>query len=238
MKIVLTLALVACVAAFTRACCTPDQWEGFQVSKSGYTKGWFHKGMINEFSTVAYDATNKRTAVTLDYKNGRIDAKLKMITIFPKGDSDVNEDCGGGKKYIIDLKKNKCYERRTYCKDFHKLCIPAEAKGKEFYLGLEGVFKVKAYNFKKEWRAGKWHHNSLVADITVNEVAKGVCAPVGEQLVGHMYGLDFIQNIAFVNIKPGINDTSVFDIPKICEESLDMSLMEEIPERGHFTMAL
>jgi len=110
-------------------------------------------------------------------------------------------------------------------------CIPKDAKDLgEYYLGLEGGFKVHSYLV---------HKGPIFASVTVSDIdaKKGLCAPVGEILSGKMRGVGFLQNVGFVNITPGIKNETVFDVPKECNEEVDFSLAAEL-ERDHFILGI
>jgi len=239
MKLILILSVLACSAVYTWSCCTPDQWEGTQSTQYGYSKGLFRKGFHREMSQISYDAKNERTAASIEFSDGHRTKKFKIITVFDKKlyfeTMDLDFDgCGGGKMYFIDVEKNKCYTRSA-CK-FRKACVPADAKGVNFFLGLSGVYKVEGFEFKKEWGHG-WRKSGLLVDVTVYNI-KDACIPVGEQKAGRVHGTDFMSTTGFVNITPGIKNATVFDIPAICNKAEDSSLMEEEPMREHFVFGV
>jgi len=223
MNSMLTLALVLCCAAYTWACCTPDQWEGGEGSVGGYAK-MFKKGAIRENSYISYDATNKRSSVFLNYVNGDYENKFHIVTRFEEDD-----DCKCGRMYILDEKKKECTVKRL--EKFRKACIPEDAKSfGEYYMGLKGGFKVQGFTM---------HKGPIFASVTVANLDDKTCVPVGEVLAGSLRRVSFMQTIGFVDITPGIKNETVFAIPEECKDVKETDeLLEASLERDHFVLAI
>jgi len=223
-----TFALLLSLAASTWACCTPDQWEGYQPGVGGYSKDsdqalvYKKQGSMGEFSHVIYDYTNKRKAVFMTFVSGEYQNNFQVI----QRCGDQGED--GCRTYVVDLKKQTCVTKKSCC-EFRKSCIPKDAKvlGKG-YLGLEGVFPITGYQVKK---------GSMTVDVTVTNLDADVCIPVAEILFGERKNVHFMQTLGFINITPGIKNSTVFEIPKQCKEDPNVSLDLEF-EREHFVMAV
>ncbi|KAK3738467.1 hypothetical protein RRG08_034757 [Elysia crispata] len=197
-----SVALIFCsVAALGWTCCTPDQWEGIGSQFSSYA-GFFHHGLIKEFSNVAYDFTNNRSAVFLRYYSGDIEAKIKIVVRFDGEDE-------GGFLYVDHYDRHMCWKKKLEGK-FRKCCIPKHAKRLgDFSLGLKGDYNVTSYDIK-----GK----RLNIALTVQELGENVCAPVAQFAIGRVGYYDVLRNVGFVNITPGIKDETVFDVPPDCED--------------------
>lgn len=212
------ILLLCSVVALSIACCTPDRWEGDEVTLGGYA-GRRRTGLVKEFIRVAYDGVNKRTAAFLDYRRGEHSNKYRIVTRY---ENDK------GRLYVVDLKDRKCWTK-TLERPFRKACIPAEAKPVDsYYLGLKDGFKVTGYDFR-----GK----SINAYVSVQTLENNQCIPVTEAVFGRLKRVDFIQNVAFVNIESGIRNETVFEIPKECEKREEFTLSEELT-REHFIMAI
>ncbi|XP_059179083.1 ependymin-related protein 1-like [Physella acuta] len=218
MQVTAVIVTLCSVVALGYACCTPDQWEGAEASIGGWATKKRH-GLLKEYIKVSYDATNNRTAAFLDYVNGDFSNKYQIVTRY---------DEGVGKLYVVDLKKDKCWTKEL-TRPFRKACIPDSAKSMgEYYLGLEGGFKVSGFEVK-----GK----SFQVFVSVQLLDNNQCVPVGETVTGSLRKADFVQNVGFINVTPGIKNETVFDIPKACEKMEDFSLAEEL-SREHYIMAV
>uniref|UniRef100_A0A0B7B9J2 Mammalian ependymin-related protein 1 n=1 Tax=Arion vulgaris TaxID=1028688 RepID=A0A0B7B9J2_9EUPU len=220
MGITSIVLLICSMVALSSACCTPDQWEGVESSLGGYAR-IFHHGLIQEYIDVAYDAVNNRTAAVLDYRNGKFSNKYRIVTRY-------DNDASTGKLYVLDIKKEKCWTK-TLNRPFRKACIPAEAKALGTYsVGLVGGLNATAYEVR---------YKQIVAYVSVQDLGNDVCVPVGEAIYGKLKKVDFIQNVGFINITPGIRNETVFDVPKQCQEDDDYNLAEEF-SREHYIMAV
>jgi len=221
-----SFALLVCLAVSTWACCTPDQWEGYQPAVGGYSKEGYkvHKsqGSFDGFSHVVYDYTNKRKAVFMTVISGEYQNNFHII----QRCGDKGEE--GCRTYVLDLKKQTCFTKKSCC-EFRKACIPKDAKvlGKGF-LGLQGVFPITGYQVKKE---------SMTVDVTVTNLDADVCIPVAEVVLGERKNVHFMQTLSFIDITPGIKNSTVFEIPKECKEDPNVSLDMEF-EREHYVMAV
>ncbi|GFO11597.1 mammalian ependymin-related protein 1-like [Plakobranchus ocellatus] len=217
MKWVSVALILSSLAAFSWACCTPDQWEGVQTTFAGYS-GYFHSGLIKEYNYVAYDFENKRSAMYMRYVNKDIEAKLKYLVVF--------DDDEGGMLYIDNLGKGTCFMKKLEG-EFRKSCIPKEAKSYgPYYLGLKGGYKVESYNLK-----GK--HMDVI--VTVQPIEEDVCAPISELATGLVGHYKILRTVGFVDITPGIKNETVFDVPKDCNEdwsSFDLPL--ELSREDYF----
>ncbi|XP_005098796.1 ependymin-related protein 1 [Aplysia californica] len=224
MNSMLTLALVACFAACAWACCTPDQWEGYEGSSAGYAK-FFKKGAVVEHAYVAYDYTNRRSAVFLSYINGDYENKFQIVTRYEEDDNDKER-----RMYFVDEKKNKCWTKKLE-REFHKACIPKDAKEHgSYYLGLKGGFKVRSFDVAK---------GPIYAFVTVADLDNDLCVPVLEQLSGKLRRISFIQDTQFVDLTPGIKNATVFDVPKQCDEAEETDeLFAASVERDHFILGV
>ncbi|CAG5124148.1 unnamed protein product [Candidula unifasciata] len=218
MAVAQIIVLLCSVVALSAACCTPDQWEGEEATIGGYA-GRRRTGLVKEFIAVAYDAVNKRTAAFLDYRRGEHSNKFRIVTRY---ENDK------GRLYVVNLKDRKCWSK-TLERPFRKACIPSEAKPiGSYYLGLKDGFKVTGYDFR-----GK----SINAFVSVQPLDNNQCVPVTEAVYGRLNRVDFIQNIGFINVAPGIKNETVFEIPKECEKQEEFTLAEELT-REHFIMAI
>jgi len=224
MNSLLTLGLVLCfaVCAWASICCTPDQWEGYQPSVAGYSSR-HRKGQTKEFAQVSYDFTNKRTAAFMTFVDRDKEKKFQIVTRY---DDDMNDD--EGKIYVVDLKEDKCWTKKTR-RPFRKACIPDGAKvNGAGYLGLEGKgLKITGYEVAT---------HRVDAMVTVMNIDKDTCVPTGEVMSGSMKRVSFMRSAAFIDITAGIKNETIFDIPKACEENLDLTLEAEV-ERD-FIMAI
>lgn len=246
MKLVLSLVLVVGAAAYSWGCCTPDQWEGYQTATAGFAFGERMKGTTKKFSVVHYDATNKRAAVFATHIARGHERRYQIVTRHEMDDDVCDKTKGEGKMYFIDLKKDKCFTK-TIKGGFRKLCVPpTKEKGHEFSLGLKDQFKCRGFEVKKQLKRGDIKGYVTVFDLKKAEKDEknekdenaGVCVPVGVQLEGRMRGGGFMETIAFLDITSGIKNATVFDVPKICDEEVDVRHMEDAPEREHYVMAL
>jgi len=220
----ITLSLVLCLAVAIQACCTPSQWEGYQPSMAGYA-GRHKRGGIKEFASVHYDADNNRKAIFMTLVNGDKESKFHVVQRY--GDDDEE----GGKIYVVDLVRDKCWIKKTE-KPFRMACIPKGSKvAGSGSLGLEtgaGGLKITGYEVKK---------GDVEALVTVYKINEDVCVPIAETVSGMIKRIGFMKTASFIDITPGIKNATVFDIPKQCEEKLDMSI-EAAFERDHFVMAV
>ncbi|RUS87258.1 hypothetical protein EGW08_005010 [Elysia chlorotica] len=213
-----SVALVLCsLAALGWTCCTPEQWEGEQTLFSGYT-GFFQRGLIKEFNDVAYDYSNKRSAVFLRYINGDIEAKIKIVVRY-----DDNDDAG--MLYVDNYNRGKCWKKRLD-REFRKCCIPKDAKRLgEYSMGLKGKYNATSYEIK-----GKRMNFIL----TVQTLGEGVCAPIGQLAAGRVGHFDVVRNVGFINITPGIKNETVFDVPWDCKDDWsDFDLPIEIDRQDY-----
>lgn len=214
---------VCAVVALVSSCCTPDQWEGGEGAVIGYS-GPHHQGLIREYIKVAYDYTNKQSAVELHYFNGKIKAEFKVLVKYDK--KCMTKDCKGGKMYILDMKDNKCWEKRLL-KPFRKACLPEEAKYmSDYYVGVEGGLKASAYEYDGEF---------FLASISVSDVGKGLCVPIGETIAKHSR-YNTLSTVGFFNITTGIKDPKFFDVPEACKKTEEMYFpyMELLAKEHHF----
>ncbi|GFR61523.1 mammalian ependymin-related protein 1-like [Elysia marginata] len=111
--------------------------------------------------------------------------------------------------YVDNYEKGKCWKKKLE-REFRKACIPRDAKSLgDYYLGLEGGYKVSSYNIKGE------RMNSI---LTVQTMMKDVCAPIGEISMGQAGRYDILKNVGYSGITPGIKNDTVFDVPKDCTD--------------------
>jgi len=222
MNSLISLSLVLCFAAACQACCTPTQWEGYQPSQAGYS-GRHKRGGMKEFASVHYDAVKSRKAIFMTLVTGDKESKFHIIQRY--GDDDEE----GGKVYIVDLVRDKCWTKRTR-KPFRSACIPKGAKAVgSGSLGLAsgpGGLKITGYEVEK---------GTVEALVTVYKIDEETCVPIAETVSGMIKRVGFMSTASFIDITPGIKNETVFDIPKQCEEKLDMSI-EAAFERDHFVM--
>jgi hypothetical protein len=211
--------LFCSVVALGLSCCTPDQWEAQEGVIGGFA-GRKRHGLVQEYIEVAYDATNQRTAAFVDVHSGEYCNKYKVVTRY---DSD-----GKGKLYVYDLKKDKCWTK-TLDRPFRKACIPSEAKSfGSYFLGLSGGFNVTGYQVGGE---------RIQAFVSVQEIGNDQCIPVSEAVFGKVRNVDFLQNVGFINVSPGIRNETIFHIPRKCERMEDTSMAEEFT-RDHYILAI
>ncbi|CAL1530440.1 unnamed protein product [Lymnaea stagnalis] len=216
---VTSAVLVLCsFVALSSAVCTPDQWEGTEASIGGWAT---HKrnGLLKEYVRVAYDFTNKRSAAFLEYRNGEYSNKFRIVI---KYEGEV------GNLYVVDLKKDKCWTKKLD-RPFRQACIPEKAKAVgDYYMGLKGGFKVSGFALEGE---------RVSAFVSVQLIDNNQFVPVGEAVYGKLRKVDFVQNVGFIDITPGIQNATVFDVPKECEKKDDFTLAEELT-RDHYILAI
>ncbi|KAK7096296.1 ependymin-related protein 1-like [Littorina saxatilis] len=213
MKFIL-LAVVALVGIVCEvngeACCTPDQWQGVQASVSGFV--YRHKpGRVEGVVYVFYDYANKQSAAFANYTSSS--AKPRSYRIVTRYSNKTCASCSSGKLYVVDLKTDKCYTKKLD-RPFRKACIPDSAKDTgSFSLGAgDASLKTRGYNL--ELRSQKYQ-----LDFKLSVTEEG-CIPVSELVTGVARGVPFMETVGFVNIKPGIKDPAVFDVPEECEETV------------------
>ncbi|XP_012935409.1 ependymin-related protein 1 [Aplysia californica] len=218
----LSLILVASFAACAWTCCTPDQWEGEEGALAGYARA-FQRGILKEKAFVAYDYTNRRTVAFLNYVNGDYEGRFQIVTRY---DSDGKK----GRLFFVDLKKDEC-RTRDLDREFRKACIPKDAKEYgPFFMGLEGGFRVRGFEV---------HTGPITTFVNVVDLEEGVCVPVGETLTGTLRKVSFMQSLGFINIRPGIKNATIFDVPKQCSEAQETDQMfAAVVERDHFILAV
>lgn len=222
MNSLIILSLALCFIAACHACCTPSQWEGYQPSASGYS-GRRKRGGIKEFASIHYDADNSRKAIFMTLVTGDKESKFHIIQRY----GDENEQ--GGKIYVLDLVRDKCWVKKTE-KPFRTACIPKGSKvagsGKLGLASGPGGLQITGYEVQK---------GTVEALVTVYKINDDVCVPIAETVSGMVKRVGFMSAASFIDITPGIKNATVFDIPKQCEEKLDMSI-EAAFERDHFVM--
>jgi len=204
------LLLVTGAAVCFGELCTPDQWEGIEVSNAGYVHHR-HPGYIKEWSRVSYDATNMQKATFIHYNNDGNKSKFQMIVRY----SAANE----GKVYVVDEEKQKCWVK-SLKESWRKCCLPEDAKKvDEYSLGLKGAggLKVTGYYVEKK---------DMGVYVAVSTAGANII-PVTMISHGHFRETAFQQNVQFADITPGIKDASVFDIPALCKEEMEESSITE-----------
>jgi len=220
------VAVLAAVLALTegKGCCAPDQWQGAMGSVSGFVykkRPGSAKGITYTF----YDATNKRVASFANYtmEHGKV-RSYKIVKRYGKKECEgevEGVDCGRGRMYVVDLETKKCYRKKLW-RPFRKACIPDKAKETgDFYMGAgNATLAVRGYFVEFKKRGVR-----LNMEVTVTQDG---CIPVGELTQGVAKGVPMMETVGFADIKPGVKDPTVFDIPKECDKAEPGLIMDAL----------
>nr|KAG5707265.1 hypothetical protein BaRGS_000039 [Batillaria attramentaria] len=150
---------------------------------------------------VFYDFTNQRTAAFANYTGEAGERKYRIVRRY---------DGEEGQLYVVDLLNDKCYKKKLD-EPFRAACVPDKAKSVgSFYYGA-GDAKLEAVGYSLGINTKKYKMEFEIA------VTREGCVPIGESVFGVARGVPFMENVGFVDIKPGISDPSVFDVPSQCE---------------------
>ncbi|XP_041372874.1 uncharacterized protein LOC121386142 [Gigantopelta aegis] len=84
--------------------------------------------------------------------------------------------------------------------------------GGHFHVG-SGNNKLESDSFFISVQEG--HKTNLQIVVFVTEE----CIPLGERIVGISQGNPIEDSVSFFNIQMGIKDPSVFDVPKVCDDT-------------------
>lgn len=212
------LALASCLAFAMGDMCTPDQWEGYEGSVGGYIHHG-HPGIIQEWMKVSYDAKSKAKAAFISYHNNEYENKFQVVM---RHDDDSDDS---GRLYIVDLKTDKCWSKKMEG-PFRKACVPGDAKHLgDHYMGLKGKgLQVSMFYV---------HVKDVTCVLSVQKQGD-VMIPIGENLFGKAMKTAFIQPVGYLDITPGIQNATVFDVPKQCKEEESMSPSEYLLKEHAF----
>merc|ERR1712150_105678 len=86
-------------------------------------------------------------------------------------------------------------------------CIPDDAEENSFYMGLgDNTVSAKSYHIQ---------YSDYEMYMTVTS---DTCVPVQQIMFGQRDGLKTFATGSFANVKAGVADTSVFDVPAGCDQ--------------------
>ncbi len=208
------LAASFTTVALGSICCTPKQWEGFQIASGGYVGRLGRPGEKNGYYQVSYDATNKKVAVSGNFTRRDKVRPFKTIYDF-KEDNSID-----GRGHLIFPEEETCTSFPLR-KEFREACIPDTATyGGSSYFGVgENMLNVKAYEVKREGRG---------ADVSaVVFVTSDGCVPVVENVWGSVRRVSFFGSVNFLQLTAGIQDPAVFSPPEYCEEGT-VEMLDEL----------
>ncbi|KAH3864412.1 uncharacterized protein LOC127866867 [Dreissena polymorpha] len=181
------LSLVA--AAAGSGCCTPTQWEG----DMGLILGSVANGntsFIEGTMRIHYDAQQKMIVTVQNINYNGLPIRQTIIEDFNKRVQYTVMGDGCSSKPLGAWLPN---------------CIPDNATSAEVVYGL-GSNSVQARAFEVNY-----------GEFTVYFVVTAdTCVPLAEDVNGKFDGADIMEVITFANIKAGISNTSVFNIPTNC----------------------
>ncbi|KAL4240418.1 hypothetical protein ACF0H5_001210 [Mactra antiquata] len=188
--------LIACFVVTANAanfCCQPDVWEGGLGLIMG-TRGTNDAGSYLEGTmSIHVDAVNRITATN------------QSLT--------VNDRTTVMQRLVSDYKNNLLYTMtETSCSkqtlgEWRSNCIPDNATESMGYFGLGGEsIQVKNYYIN-------YVDYQVFASVTAD-----TCVPVSYDIVGRFGDNEVVQNMVFGDIKPGIADRSVFQVPAQCDD--------------------
>ncbi|XP_041378025.1 ependymin-related protein 1-like [Gigantopelta aegis] len=186
----------------TKRCCTPKKWEGIQAPLGGIVNNSPEKpGLIKGITRFHYDDTKDLAAsftnITLSGQDYRLHAVRRKKTL-----------------YLVDLNTKKCHKSRID-KPFklRKRCIPKNATCTgPFYVG-SGNNKVQFNTFNTIKRGSNKTYLNVSASVTEK------CIPLSETFFGRVSGQRIVETIRYYDVRVGIKDSSVFDVPRLCNST-------------------
>jgi len=231
------LLAVVLGAVGAQRCCTPEQWEGLQVSQTGFTRGRCEEkgfldhpnglnantrckrtGYLESETKVYYDAKNQRTAANATY---RYEGKTRHYFMLQLS----SDESDNSKLYVVDYQNGKCYKKDTK-RPFREACVPEDARAVgEAVFGF-GNNSMAFDSYLMGVRERKF--NVMVS----MSVTPGTCVPVAESVVGSAHGVDFMESIGFVNIKAGPAPEGTFDVPDACEDVMGEGAPKDLLDRS------
>jgi len=187
------------LAAFAqrRGCCTPRAWEGEIM-------GHDVRRNVSFFETISYD--HERLRMRVDVFSGR-DRAFHHTTIFEETDRQ-----GNNYVFVVHHSNGTC-DTRTRPEPLREACV-RENHHEEFRLTIGGHLHCTFYGFTNNGHQS----NVVAAHSRHNGGNEDHCIPVeGVFLARHDNSVSVDARLAFFNVKIGIGNPIVFEVPKICK---------------------
>ncbi|XP_076085303.1 ependymin-related protein 1-like [Mytilus galloprovincialis] len=188
LSVLLGLLVFTTTPTQTSTCCLPTQMEGTLGFSSGYQVK--DKGFRTEaMFLLAYDVKGKRQSTLGEGVTNGIKFQIHQIDDYAAGKQYTVTN---GKCVIVPLKTEMLY------------CIPSDAKLlKSTFIGFDDKkIDVDMYMFTFQG-----------ATVTMS-VTKDTCVPVSE----HVTYPNVLVDVGYMGMTSGIKNTTVFDIPKPCQQ--------------------
>ncbi|CAD5123693.1 unnamed protein product [Dimorphilus gyrociliatus] len=191
-----------------KACCTPDQWEGYGAGHGAAKKGSHHgrkRILFSEFYHFHYDFKGKRLAYT-EFVATSHHRKMNFTMI---------ANFKSKKGYVI-YAGNKC---KTFSlkQSMHKYCVPQNAS----YLSSP-ILGAASDSLKVNAFGGSFHSKRMAGAYMLTFTSK-LCIPVSGAVGVKSKRGSAANGFSFFNITPGIKSARVFTPPSSCSKYVDVS---------------
>ncbi|XP_071110486.1 ependymin-related protein 1-like [Haliotis cracherodii] len=185
------------VTASGSTCCPPVRFSAVQsVTIVNYT---FAKAALYSF---IYDGINQRYVISGDLSDGFV-STTKVIYDYPNKTG-----------YRVDTVARTCtaFHLQGKFEDQESVCVPSGAVflGPFFYGYGVGRLASKGYSYNRTTVNGE--HQNVVTTVTRKD-----CIPIvitTTTIGGH--GGNALETLGYNDVRPGITDFTVFDIPPYC----------------------
>ncbi|XP_025101327.1 ependymin-related protein 1-like [Pomacea canaliculata] len=197
----IVLVLVVSTKGQTKYCCSLDQFEGVLSSVTKTTVGGVD-GLFKNISYIFYDYTNNRFAMFVNDTTPSGTSESFVLQLYTET---------GAKIYKKNLRSGDC-SVEVNSERFPRHCVPDEAEkmGIVSYGTTDNPLYAGAYLLKEDTDKGP-------LEIVITTTADDDCAPISLVISGPLNGVPLLLVAGYVNIRPGISDASVFNVPPECQ---------------------